>query len=104
MNQITDQEFAQAFPELARIRAKARASADLTEKLTLMKEYTNKAKIQMAQGQGQLQQLEQQRATEFGCPTDAEAEMYIKELEQDITRLETDLKSGVELVTEELGW
>lgn len=93
-----------AFPELEQIKTRAAKTTNLVEKLSLMKEYLDKAKLIYAQGEGQTKQIEQQRATELGCSTDEEAEEYIQELEGDVTRLEQELNVGVSTIEEELGW
>ena len=77
---------------------------NIGQKLLQMKEHIEKSKTEANRIEGQIQQLENQRATEFGCPTDAEAEEYIRELEADVETLEQELQAGVQEVERELGW
>jgi len=77
---------------------------NIGQKLLQMKEYIEKSKIEATRIEGQIQQLESQRATEFGCPTDAEAEEYIRELETDVANLEQELQIGIKEVEMGLRW
>jgi hypothetical protein len=79
-------------------------SNNIGQKLLQMKEHIEKSKTEAARIEGQIQGLENQRAQEFGCPTDAEAEEYIRELESDVATLEQELQAGVQEVKKELGW
>jgi len=77
---------------------------NIGQKLLRMKEHIEKSKTEAARVEGQVQQLENQRAQEFGCPTDQEADEYIRELEADVMALEKELQTGVQDVEKELGW
>ena len=77
---------------------------NIGQKLLQMKDHIEKSKTEAARIEGQITQLENQRATEFGCPTDAEAEEYIRELETDVETLEQELQDGIRQVETELGW
>lgn len=79
-------------------------SQDITQQLMNMKQKIEQAKSEAARLEGQIAQLESQRATELGCSTDQEAEEYIMELEQDIIRMESELAEGINSIKEELGW
>lgn len=92
------------FPELEKIKLAAQRATDRVEKLRLMKEWTEKAKVIQAEGQGQIKQLESQRSREYGCPDDKQAEAMIRELEGDVAGLEQELESGVSVLMEEMNW
>lgn len=77
---------------------------EVGRQLLNMKKKIEDAKSEAARLEGQIAQLEHQRATDLGCATDAEAEEYIKELEQDIARMEGELSDGIAAIKEELGW
>lgn len=77
---------------------------DQTQELLKIKQHIDKAKTESARIEGQIAQLEKQRAEEFGCATDAEADAYIKELEADVQQLEAEIAEGVKTIKEELGW
>lgn len=77
---------------------------NIGQKLLQMKEHIEKSKAEANRIEGQIQQLENQRATEFGCPTDAEAEEYILELEADVESMEQELQAGVQEIERELNW
>lgn len=79
-------------------------TTNIGQKLLQMKEHIEKSKTEAARVEGQIQGLSNQRATEFGCPTDAEAEEYIRELETDVETMEQELQSGIQEVERELGW
>ena len=77
---------------------------DQTQELLKLKQHIEKAKTETARIEGQISQLEKQRAEEFGCSTDEEANTYIQELESDVARLEKEIEEGVATVKGELGW
>jgi predicted nucleic acid-binding Zn-ribbon protein len=77
---------------------------DTAQQLAKLKAHIDQSRQDAARIEGQIKQLESQRATEFGCPTDAEAEEYILELEGDVQALEKELAAGVEEIQRELGW
>ena len=77
---------------------------DPSQDLLRLKEHIDNSKTEAARIEGQIAQLEQQRASEFAVTTDAQAETYIKELEADVARLEADLEAGVQSVKEQLNW
>ena len=77
---------------------------DQSQELLKLKQHIDNAKTESARIEGQITQLEKQRASEFGCATDEEAEAYIKELEVSATSLEKEIEAGVATVREELGW
>lgn len=78
--------------------------ADIAQELLRLKNHIEKAKTEKARVEGQIQQLETQRANDFGCSTDEEAEAYIAELQAQCAQLETDIQAGLESVKEGLGW
>jgi hypothetical protein len=78
--------------------------SDQTQELLKLKNHIAKAKSQADQITGQIKQLEKQRAEEFGCATDGDAEAYIKELTTDVTWLEMEIEEGVKIAQEELRW
>lgn len=92
------------FPELEKIKLAAQRATDRMEKLRLMKDWTEKAKVIQAEGQGQIKQLESQRSREYGCPDDQQAEDMIRELEGNVAGLEQELESGVSVLMGEMGW
>ena len=77
---------------------------DQTSELLRIKAHIDKAKTETARIEGQISQLEKQRAEEFGCSTDEEATSYIQELESDVARLEKEIEEGVATVKGELNW
>ena len=78
--------------------------ADLAQELLRMKNHIETSKTEAARTEGQITQIEKQRAEEFGCATDEEADAYILELEEDVARLENEIQTGVGVVKGELGW
>lgn len=74
------------------------------QKLLRMKEHIEQSKTEAARIEGQIQALKNQRITELGVGTDAEAAEYILELKQDIAALEKELQSGIQTLERELGW
>lgn len=99
-----DQQQPSPFPELDKIKAKAQETTDRVDRLKLIKEWVDKAKVMAAEGQGQIKQLELQRAQEYGCPTDEEAEEEIKELQEGITILDQEIETGVQTLMEAMEW
>ena len=77
---------------------------DTTAELVRLKQHIDKAKTEVARLEGQIQQLEKQRASEFGVSTDDEAEAYVKELEADVQRLEAEISEGLATIKDELNW
>jgi len=77
---------------------------DVTAELFKLKAHIEKSKTEAAKISGQIEQLCQQRASEFGCATDEEATAYIQELEGDVVRLEMEISEGVSTVKSELNW
>jgi hypothetical protein len=77
---------------------------DQTNKLLQIKAHVDKCKTEAARLGGQIEQLQKQRAEEFGCATDEEADIYIKELEADVSRLEVEIEEGIQTIREELNW
>ena len=77
---------------------------DIGQELLKLKAHIDKSKVEAAKISGQIEQLEKQRAEEFGCATDEEASTYIKELEADVERLEAEISEGVKTIQEELNW
>lgn len=78
--------------------------ADLAKELLDLKKKIDEANTEAARLEGQISQLEKQRAEEFGCATDADADAYIEELSADIARLEAELDEGLRTIKDELGW
>ncbi len=76
----------------------------IADDLLKLKTHIETSKTEAARIEGQITQLESQRASEFGCESDEMADAYILELEGDVSRLEKEIQSGVETVKEELGW
>jgi predicted nucleic acid-binding Zn-ribbon protein len=77
---------------------------DQSQELLKLKQHIDKSKTESARIEGQITQLEKQRAEEFGCATDEEATSYIQELESDVARLEKEIEEGVATVKGELNW
>jgi hypothetical protein len=77
---------------------------DQTQELLKLKKHIEESKSKADQIRGQIAQLEKQRAEEFGCATDGEATAYIRELEEDVAKLDREIEEGVATVKEELGW
>lgn len=77
---------------------------DLAQRLLNLKERIEQARSQADRLEGQIGQLEHQRATELGCSSDEEAEEYRRELEEEIARLNQELAEGLKTIEEELGW
>ena len=100
----SNQQQPNPFPELEKIKQAAQRTTDRVEKLRLMKDWTEKARVLQAEGQGQIKQLESQRSREYGCPDDQQAEAMIRELEGNVAELEQELESGVSVLMEEMGW
>lgn len=92
------------FPELDRLAQAAQKATDRVEKLRLMAQWIEKAKVIQATGQGKIQQLETQRVQEYGCPDDQQAQEMIKELETSVAALEKELEDGTAVLMEEMGW
>lgn len=92
------------FPELEALKQKAQRATDPVERLQLMKQWIDKAKIIQATGEGQVKQIENQRAQEFGCPTNELAADIIRELEEDVARLAGERDQGVVTLMEEMRW
>ena len=76
----------------------------IADDLLKLKEHIAKSKTEAARLEGQISQLESQRASEFGCADDDQAEAYIGELDADVAALEKAISEGVAVVKEELGW
>ena len=74
------------------------------QELLKLKEKIDQAKTSAARLEGQISQLVKQRTEEFGCTSDEEAEEYIRELTEDVERLEREVMEGLASVKEELGW
>lgn len=83
---------------------KKKMKQNTADNLLKLKQHIDQSKSDSARIEGQILQLENQRAQEFGCPTDVEAEEYIRELEGDVETLERELNEGVKVIQEELGW
>lgn len=77
---------------------------DIAQRLLNMKQAIEKAKADQARIEGQIAQVERQRAEQLGCSSDEELEEYIAQLEQEIPQLERELAEGVAAAEEELGW
>jgi hypothetical protein len=69
-----------------------------------LKAHIDSGKAEANRIEGQITQLEQQRATDFACSDDQQAEDYIRELETDVAALEREITEGVAAVKGELGW
>jgi predicted nucleic acid-binding Zn-ribbon protein len=78
--------------------------ADQTQELLKIKNHIAESKSKADQITGQISQLEKQRAEEFGCSTDEEANTYIQELEKGVAALGQEIDEGVQTVKTELGW
>jgi len=101
MNQQTQ---ANPFPELEALKAKAQQTQDKVERLQLMKQWVDKAGRLAAQDEGRIKQLEDQRAREYGCPTDELALEMIQELEGDVAELDKEINDGTKVLMKEMGW
>ena len=76
----------------------------IADDLLKLKTHIEKSRTEAARLEGQISQLEKQRAEEFGCADDDQAEAYIRELEASVSELEAEIQSGVAVVKEELNW
>ena len=76
----------------------------IADDLLKLKTHIEKSRTEAARLEGQISQLEKQRAEEFGCSDDDQAEAYIRELDADVAALEKAISEGVAVVKEELGW
>lgn len=76
----------------------------IADDLLKLKNHIETSKTDAARLEGQIAQIESQRASEFGCSDDAIADAYIKELEEDVARLEKEIEAGIQVVKGELGW
>lgn len=77
---------------------------DIAQRLLKMKQALQDSMSEADRIEGQIAQLEYQRATQLGCSSNEEAEEYIRELAQEIAQLEQELAEGVAQAEEGLGW
>jgi len=77
---------------------------DIAQELLNLKNKIESMKTEASRVEGQIEQLQKQRAEEFGCSSDEEAEEYIDELSEKIDELKSEIEFGIKTIKEELGW